>query len=313
MTKKLKKNSSQPLRVEDPDAILLITSKCVKGEMWFVNNKELEERIYAFVAKYCKKYKVKLYAIFIMGNHYHLVIQFPYGYMPHFMRDLNARIAEAVRMLVPEFEGGPVFQRRYTTQILADEQTIEDKFFYTWLQPVTSKICARNSEYTAKSLFNDAFQGTERDYKYFSYYEYNLAKKKDSKAKRKDFWKTHSLEFSRLPWHENLSQKEYELLMLEKLEARRLEEVAKSPDARYKTKSEIKRIRPGSKPKNTKKGGRRPLVLAASIEAKNRVISWYLSVVAQFKEACAKYRAGEFSVDFPPGTFRPPGVAINST
>ena len=42
---------SQPLRVEAPEYAQLATSRCINSALWFVNNKKLEERIYAFLAK----------------------------------------------------------------------------------------------------------------------------------------------------------------------------------------------------------------------------------------------------------------------
>ncbi len=166
--KKLKKISSQHLRVEDSEIIWHCTSRCIRSELWFVNNPELEERIRAFLAKYVEKYKAELFAYYLLGNHYHLEIRFPLSNKSAFFKDFNARIAEAVRRLVPGFEGGPLFERRYTPQILADEETVENKFFYTWLQPVTTELCARVSEYPAKCHFSDAVRGIERDYKYLA-------------------------------------------------------------------------------------------------------------------------------------------------
>ena len=61
----------------------------------------------------------------------------------------------------------------------------------------------------------------------------------------------------------------------------------------------------------SKKGTRRPLVLTKDPEARETYLKWYFKVVEAFKEACAKYRFGDFTILFPPGTYRPPGLAIH--
>ena len=314
MKKDNKKFWSQPLRVETPDHVQLITSRCINSALWFVNNKELEERIYAFLAKYVEKYKVELYNFQLVGNHYHILAKFPGSNMAHFFRDFNARVAESVKLLSESFESGPLFERRYCNQVLPEAGDIEDYFFYIALQPVTSGLCARVSEYPCHSFFNDAASEIEREYKYFSYGEYYKAKLKDPGTKKHKFWRKHTLRFQRLPNYKNLKRAEYKKLMHEKLEERRVVAIEKLTQEREKlrfmTKSELRKVKPGSRPKNTKKGGRRPLVLAKCPIARKIYLDWYFSVVNEFKEVSKKYRAGDFTINFPPGTFRPPGIAI---
>ncbi len=106
--------------------------------------------------------------------------------------------------------------------------------------------------------------------------------------------------------------------MLKKLEERRqviLERWAKVGHV-FLTKAELKKVKPGSFPKHTKKSDRhdkRPLVLTRCPIAKQAFLDWYFSIYHAHKEACKRYRAGEFGVEFPPRTYRPPGVAIAVT
>ena len=234
--------------------------------------------------------------------------------MAHFFRDFNARIAESVKMLAEDFESGPLFERRYCNQALPESGDIEDYFFYIALQPVTSGLCARVSEYPGHSFFSDAAAGIEREYKYFSYGEYHKAKLKDPNVPKHLFWKTHKLSFKRIGYN-SLKDKEYKKLMHEKLEKNRLKAIEKlvdeRPKLRFMTKSELRKVRPGSRPKSTKKGGRRPLVLSKCPVARKIYLDWYFSIVSEFKEVSRKYREGDFTINFPPGTFRPPGIAIS--
>jgi len=306
---------SQPLRVETPNNIVHITARTANSALWFVNNPQLEERIYAFLAKYIEQYEVKLYAFTLIGNHYHLLAKFPESNMASFQRDFNARIAESVRILVKGFKGGHLFSRRYASQILDQDDTIEHYFLYTFLQPVTSKLTARVSDYPGKSFLNDAASGRENKFRYFAYRDYYKAKIKNKRAQRSDFWREYWLRFERLPFYAHLSEGAYKAKIKKIAEDKRLyliEEHSRKKDketVRYLTKAELRKIKPGSYPKGTKKGGRTPLVICFNHMAKKLLLEWYFLTYSAFRDAVESYKKGDFSISFPPGTYSPPGLA----
>ena len=116
---------SQPTRVESPDMVQLITFRTINSALWFVNNKGLEERILAYLAKYLNKYGVLLYGSCMVGSHIHLLARFPLSNRAAFCRDFGARMAESVRILVENFPGGPLFARRYTPQFLPLDEEVK--------------------------------------------------------------------------------------------------------------------------------------------------------------------------------------------
>ena len=306
---------SQPIRVECYDMAQLSTSRSINSVLWFVNNPALEERILAFVAKYQAKYGVIILAFGFSGSHYHIVALFPNGNRSAFFRDLNARIAEAVRILVDEFPGGPLFERRYTPQILPLAQDVEKYFYYTALQAVSDGLCEKISDYPGYNSFHDASLGIARNYKLFNYGAYNDALRKNRKVSKNDFYERYQLIFSRLPGYEDMPQAEYRKMLLARLEERRMELVRKrrAEGKGFLGKEKLKKVVPGTYARNPKRGTMRPLVLSSCPEAKKKVLHWYFSIVAVYKKACERYRNGEFSIEFPPGTYRPPGLCIFET
>jgi len=307
---------SQPLRVENPQYTQLTTSRCCRSALWFVNNKELEERIHAFLAKYVEKYGVKLYAFRLVGNHYHLLADFPLSNSAHFHRDFNARVAESVRLLVSNYESGSLFERRYSSQALPTDEDRLDYFFYVVLQPVSSGQCTKISEYPGRCSFADAVGKKEREYKYFAYGEYQTALANKPNTKRKNFWRSYKLKFERLPGFEALSSEGYEEFMHTELERRRVQAIREllkeKPRLKFRTKAQLRQVRPGSRPRTTKTGTKRPLVLTKSQEARKSFLGYYFNTVGKYREVCEKYKEGDFEVIFPPGTYRPPGLAIYS-
>ena len=142
------------------------------------------------------------------------------------------------------------------------------------------------------------------------YSAYGDAKRKNPKVSRKDFWSKHTLKFSRLPGYEKLSNKAYSKLMHEKLEERRTQLLKKLQRPGRLTKETLKKVKPGSLPASTKKGGRRPIVLSYCIKARNEYLEFYFGIVRSFKQASAKFRNGDFSAIFPRGTYFPHGMTM---
>lgn len=299
---------SQPIRIETPEHASLITTRTINGALWFVNNQRLENHICAYLAKYAAKYNVELYNTAIHGNHLHLVARFPHANRAAFMRDLSARVAEGVRKYVPNFPGGPLFERRYTVNLLPLDKDIENYFFYCSLQAVQDALAERISEYPGYNGVYDALKGKKRKYKLVRWGEYNARKRSNPDLRPSDFTEIVELKYHRVPGYEELSQSDYERQMIAKLEEKRLAEVTAhlAKGHSFLSKKELRKIRPGSLPKKSKKGTRRPLVLCACYETKQKFLSWYFAVVETYLDASRRYRAGELNIKFPPMTYPPP-------
>ena len=176
-------------------------------------------------------------------------------------------------------------------------------------------LCQRLSDYPGYNSFSDAIRGVKRKYKVIDWAGYNAAKRHNKKVKRSDFTTHYTLEYARLPGYESKTQKEYEKMMLEKLEERRVklvkQKLQEKPNHRYFTKSELRKVVPGTLAKNPKRStraDRKPLVASCSMEAKEAYLAEYFTIYYQYKKAVEEYKKGDCSVVFPPGTYRPPGI-----
>jgi REP element-mobilizing transposase RayT len=306
---------SQPLRWECPDLIQLITCRTINSALWFLNNKPLEDRILAYLAKYVEKHQVELYGFVFLGNHYHMLARFPKGNRAVFFKNFNARVAESVRFNVPEFRGGPLFDRRYTPQPLPTDYDVLHYFKYCALQPVSAGLTERISEYPGYNSFSDAILGRAKTYKLFNFGKYNAAKRYNPNVKIQDFVDNHILRYKKLPEFESLSRNDYSRLLFNEIEQNRLELVKSRKEAgkSFVGVQILRRVKAGSFPHNTKKGGIRPLVLSFCKEAKAQYLNLYFAIVEDYRKAVEKYFAGDFNVEFPPGTYRPPGLHVTIT
>jgi hypothetical protein len=116
-------------RIECKDVASFQTTRSRNSELWFVNNKELEEAILGYAARYATRYEIKLYALAIEGNHIQKAAGFPKANRAFFMRDFNSAVARAVPRYQRDYPGGPLWARRYSAEYMADDLDIEDRFF----------------------------------------------------------------------------------------------------------------------------------------------------------------------------------------
>ncbi len=299
---------SQPLRVETPEFAVLCTIRTINSALWFINNRDLESHILGYLAKYSIKYNVILHNFAIQGNHLHLVARFPDANRSAFMRDFNARVAEGVRKYAKGFPGGPVFERRYTSNILPLQSDVEHYFFYSGLQAVQDGLSERLSEYPGYNGIYDALRERTRKFKVVRWGEYSARKRFNPDIHIRDFTNTYELKFSRVPGYNCLTPKDYEKQMLKKLEVKRLKEVVtwKAKGHSFPTKDILRRIKPGSLPYKTKQGTRRPIVLCACYETRKQILAWYFQIVEMYLNASKRFRLREADIDFPPLTYPPP-------
>lgn len=297
-------------RIETDEYADLITSRTRNSQLWFVNNPRLESAILGYTAKYATRYHITLYAFAIEGNHLHMVAQVRDRNRGDFMRDLKSSIARAIPRYTPSYPGGSVWGRRYSNEFLPAPDDIEERFFYTVLQPVQDGLVENISDYPGYNCFHDAIWGISRTFEIVNWTAYNEALRWNPKVRLADFIETYTLEYARLPGYEHLSRKEYAHLMNTRLEQRRQAILAKrrADGKGFAGRRALLKVKQGSRPRTTKlstRNSHRPRVLCVCPRRRAEVESWYLALYFEYKAASEQYRQGGFEVAFPPGTYKP--------
>jgi hypothetical protein len=296
-------------RIECQDIASFQTTRARNSELWFVNNLQLEEAILGYAARYTARYEVKIYALAIEGNHIQKVALFPKANRAQFMRDFNSAVARSVPRYQLGYPGGRLWARRYSSEYLIGAPDIEDRFFYTVLQPVNDGLVDDITDCPGYNCFEDAISGKERMYKVIRWKDYNDAKRWNPSVLIEDYTELCPLRYERLPGYEDLSQAQYETLMREKLRERTAAILGRRGNRPPLGRRKLKDITPGVRPKSTKLSGprdHRPRVLATCPQRRSAGEAWYFSTYFKFKECSKRYRAGEGDVEFPRGTYKPP-------
>lgn len=296
-------------RIETENVASFQTTRTRNSELWFINNCELEDAILGYAARYTERYQVELYAFALEGNHNHNAARFPRANRASFMRDLNSSLARAVARYQPNYPGGKMWGRRYSSEPLPTNDDIEEWFFYVVLQPVQDGLVSDIKDYPGYNCFEDAITGTSRTYKVVNWKEYNDAKRWRKDVSIEDYTEFYDLKFSRLPGYENFSQNEYAKMMREKLKQRTRKIIKERDNKPFMGTTAMKLTKPGSRPHKTKTSGpndHRPRVLSIHRESRRTSLDWYFNTQKNYKSASKRYRAGELDVKFPPGTYKPP-------
>jgi hypothetical protein len=232
------------------------------------------------------------------------------------MRDFNSSIARAVTRYQTNYPGGGLWARRYSAEYLPGDADIEDRFFYTVLQPVNDGLVEDVRDYPGYNCFEDAITGTIRKCKVIRWKEYNDARRCNRDVSIDDFIEICTLEYARLPGYEKLSQKEYADLMRKKLKRRTEEILRKRKGKPVAGARRLKLIKPGSRPIKTKTSGRndhRPRILSSDPKRRKAGETWYFNIFFKYKDASKRYRSGEPDVKFPKGTYKPPLFTVPHT
>ena len=124
------------------------TSRTIASRLWFANNKPFEYKILSYLAKWVTVRKVILYAVAIEGNNIHILADFPELNRADFERDFKSQIAIIAPKYCLNFEGGPFFARRYSSELIPHHiADMKKQFFYTVLQPVKDGLVQKLSDY----------------------------------------------------------------------------------------------------------------------------------------------------------------------
>lgn len=295
-------------RIESTELASFQTTRARNSELWFVNNRPLEEAVLGYAARCSARHGVSIYALSIEGNHTQQVNHFPRANRAEYMRDFNSAVARAVPRYQQEYPGGRLWARRYSSEFLPGKEDIEEYFFYTVLQPVNDGLVDDIAHYPGYNCFEDAVTGREREYKVIKWKEYNDAKRWDPSVSLEEFTEICVLKYARLPGYEHMTQFEYGSMMRKKLKDRTALVVSKRGGKPSLGVAGMRLVRPGSRPHKTKTSHRhshRPRVLSRNPERRSKCEAWYYQTYFEYRACSKRYRDGELSVEFPRGTYKP--------
>lgn len=138
------------IRIQDPDAIYHVTNRTQERRFYFRPDDELNALVMFWLRAAVRIYRVELYAVVIMGNHFHLIVRAPLMNLGKFMCYFQTNFARAVNKLRGRVDG-TVFPRRYSAEPILDLESLERMLAYVVLNPVAANLVERPGDYPGYS------------------------------------------------------------------------------------------------------------------------------------------------------------------
>ena len=128
---------TRPLRIEFAGAVYHLTSRGNAQQAIFLDEKDFADFL-SVLCQVVKRYHFLLHAYCLMNNHYHLLIETPYGNLSRGMRQLNGLYTQ--RFNQRHKRVGHLLQGRYKAILVDKDHYLLTLCRYVVLNPVRAKI-----------------------------------------------------------------------------------------------------------------------------------------------------------------------------
>jgi len=128
---------TRPLRIEFEGAVYHITSRGNARQAIFLDEEDFTDFL-RVLCSVVKRYHFILHTYCLMNNHYHLLIETPYGNLSRGMRQLNGLYTQ--RFNQRHQRVGHLFQGRYKAILVDKDNYLLELCRYVVLNPVRAKI-----------------------------------------------------------------------------------------------------------------------------------------------------------------------------
>ena len=135
---------TRPLRIEFKGAVYHITSRGNARQAIFLDEKDFADFL-SVLCSVVKRYHFILHAYCLMNNHYHLLIETPYGNLSRGMRQLNGLYTQ--RFNQRHQRVGHLFQGRYKAILVDKDNYLLGLYRYIVLNPVRANIVKDPKDY----------------------------------------------------------------------------------------------------------------------------------------------------------------------
>lgn len=135
---------ARPLRIEYPGAFYHVTSRGNEQKDVFKSHKD-REKFLSYVESAVVRYGAVVHTWCLMSNHYHLLLETPWGNLSQIMRHING--AYTTYFNVKRKRAGHLFQGRYKAILVEADAYAVELSRYMHLNPVRAGMVAKPEHY----------------------------------------------------------------------------------------------------------------------------------------------------------------------
>jgi len=284
----------------------LITDKCAFDQFLLTpdRQKNVASVIESCLAKAQSRYNVILYGFFFLSNHYHMLVRAPEDNLDQFMKFFKSQLALKLNRLFGR--KGYFWKSKYKSQKVFEDALL-DKLLYILLQSVKDGLTARADEWPGVSSLQ--LNLTEKPKKCIFESQTKKTRLLRSKSNRnkdkKLYQEIHFLRVTSLPVLDHLSCRtrtnKIRTLVIQEEDRIQLERRGKKVLGRQGIMQQNRDGRP-EVVETTPEPYCHTKCLATWLSFR----TWINNFTDTYKECSRRFRAGDFGIKFPPGSYRPP-------
>ena len=135
-----------------PGATYLVTRRCTQRQYLLAPSNACSEVFLYCLAYAVRKTRVRVHAVIVMSNHYHLVVTDELGVLPVFVECLNKLVAKCMNAVLGRWENFWASQQASYVRLLDPEAVIE-KIAYAMCNPVAAGAFALGEQWPGVRLW----------------------------------------------------------------------------------------------------------------------------------------------------------------
>jgi REP element-mobilizing transposase RayT len=306
-------------RMFDGRTPMHIISRVYQGRFLLRPDDELNDLILGVVGRGQVIYpEVKLHVLSVMSNHMHAIATGPATQLPFFIGFIKREISRRWGMR-PDVDWPGVMWEPYVATALPTHESQVNALKYVLSQGVKEDLVERPQDWPGVNCVHALLLGRKMSGQWLDATKYKRAirlaarsKKPKKQIKRADYLVNYNVELSPLPAFEGLSTEASRKAIADILDELRKETITRraadgsTPVGVRAVKTISRETRVSLPPPPWFEERRRMIVWANLAAPETRAyIRDYWAFQFEFREASLKYRSGNASVEFPPGSFRP--------
>ena len=224
----------------------------------------------------------------------------------------NSLVARGINRLLGR--EGPLYSTRNRSEEADDDASLEQQLLYAVTNPVKDGLVDRAAHWKGVSSYKQLATGEVDRYTYIDWTAWHRAGGKHSRKPPEAFTETVEVELSPIPAWAGLPAHKRQALFRRRV--RELEQDYREQRERegrhVMGKRKLEKLDPRARPKTRKPRTRQPLVHASTVAGRREFEAGWRAYLEAYYHASGLYLAGEFDVEFPAGSFKPPLISVNT-
>ena len=274
-----------------------VTSRCIHSRFLLRPSNHSNQLIIGVIAKGVSKFDIKLHALCVMSNHYHLLLSSKNAQvLAQFMQFINGNIAREIGRLHGWRE--KFWSRRYVATVVLDEHAAEERMQYILSNSVKERLVRHPRYWPGVHCYRTLVEGTSLQGVWINRTALHL----NPHLKEHQVTEHLLLKLVRLPHLAELSEQKHRELM-KSLTTQMLESLDIS-DKKFLGQKRVLNQNPTDVPSKTSRSPA-PLCHTSSELLRSQFRRQFNDFVDAYKQAYEKLAKGLFKLEFPKGSIPP--------